>query len=166
MARRLTFQVKKTANKGKVRPNECAKGGRDMNGRILRRVMMWAALAVACTFVFSIGASAAPAADAKKFDEYRAAIKKAHGIDIKNFKQRLKGGRADAKQITDFDLDQLIMGIKVEQEHTTDKYTALEITIDHLAEYPDYYTRLHEMEETAEQEAAEEARKKEAEKKK
>ena len=42
------------------------------------------------------------------------------------------------------------MGIKVEQEHTTDKYTALEITMDHLQEYPDYYTRLHEMEETAE----------------
>jgi len=137
-----------------------------MNSRILRRVMLSAALAVACTFVFSIGASAAPAADSKKFDEYRAAIKKAHGIDIKNFKQRLKGGRADGKKVTDFDLDQLIMGIKVEQEHTTDKYTALEITIDHLAEYPDYYTRLHEMEETAEQEAAEEARKKEAEKKK
>lgn len=137
-----------------------------MNSRILRRAILSVALVVAFTFAFSIGASAAPAADQKKFEEYRAAIKKAHGIDIKNFKQRIKGGRADAKQITDFDLEQLIMGIKVEQEHTTDKYTALEITIDHLAEYPDYYTRLHEMEETAEQEAAEEAGKKESEKKK
>jgi hypothetical protein len=137
-----------------------------MNGRISRQVLLTAALVFALS-IFTISvASAAPAADQKKFDEYRAAIKKAHGIDIKNFKQRLKGGRADAKQVTDFDLEQLIMGIKVEQEHTTDKYTALEITIDHLAEYPDYYTRLHEMEETAEQEAAEEARKKEAEKKK
>jgi len=132
-----------------------------MNGRILRRVMLPLALAVACTFVFSIGASAAPAADAKKFEEYRAAIKKAHGIDIRNYRQKLKGGRSDGKQVTDFDLDQLIMGIKVEQEHTTDKYTALEITMDHLDEIPDYYTRLHEMEETAEEEAAEEARKKE-----
>lgn len=131
-----------------------------MNRRILCRLMLSVALIVAFTFVFSIGASAAPAADSKKFDEYRAAIKKAHGIDIKNFKQRIKGGRADAKQITDFDLEQLIMGIKVEKEHATDKYTALEITIDHLAEYPDYYTRLHEMEETADQEAAEEGRKK------
>jgi predicted 3-demethylubiquinone-9 3-methyltransferase (glyoxalase superfamily) len=128
--------------------------------------MLSVALAVACTLVFSIGASAAPAVDAKKFDEYRAAIQKAHGIDIRNYKQKLKGGRADGKQVTDFDLDQLIMGIKVEQEHTTDKYTALEITMDHLEEIPDYYTRLHEMEETAEEEAAEEARKKEAEKKK
>ena len=137
-----------------------------MNKAILRRILPAVVIVAALTFVFAAGASAAPAADQKKFEEYRAAIQKAHGIDIKNFKQRLKGGRADGKKVTDFDLDQLIMGIKVEQEHTTDKYTALEITIDHLQEYPDYYTRLHEMEETAEQEAAEEARKKEAEKKK
>lgn len=137
-----------------------------MRGLISRQVLLAAALVFALSLVVASGASAAPAADQKKFEEYRAAIKKAHGIDIKNFKQKLKGGRADAKQITDFDLDQLIMGIKVEQEHTTDKYLALEITTDHLAEFPDYYTRLHEMEETAEEEAAEEARKKEAEKKK
>ena len=68
-----------------------------MNSRILCRVMLSVALVVAFTFVFSIGASAAPAADQKKFEEYRAAIKKAHGIDIKNYKQKLKGGRADAQ---------------------------------------------------------------------
>jgi hypothetical protein len=105
----------------------------------------------------SIGASARHG-DQKKFGG--AAIKKAHDIDIKNYKQKLKGGRADSNRVTDFDLDQLIMGIKVEREHTTDKYTALEITMDHLQEYPDYYTRLHEMEETADQEAVEEGRKK------
>jgi hypothetical protein len=132
-----------------------------MKKAILRRILPAVVIVAALTFVFAAGASAAPAADTKKFEEYRAAIKKAHGIDIKNYKQKLKGGRADGKQVTDFDLDQLIMGIKVEQEHTTDKYTALEITTDHLQEFPDYYTRLHEMEETAEEEAAEEARKKE-----
>jgi len=132
-----------------------------MNKAILRRILPAVVIVAALTFVFAAGASAAPAADTKKFEEYRAAIMKAHGIDIRNYKQKLKGGRADGKQVTDFDLDQLIMGIKVEQEHTTDKYTALEITTDHLEEIPDYYTRLHEMEETAEQEAAEEARKKE-----
>ena len=137
-----------------------------MRRLISRQVLLAAALVFALSLVVASGASAAPSADQKKFEEYRAAIKKAHGIDIKNFKQKLKGGRADAKQITDFDLDQLIMGIKVEQEHTTDKYTAIEISMDHLQEFPDYYTRLHEMEETAEQEAAEEARKKEVEKKK
>ena len=132
-----------------------------MNKAILRRILPAVVIVAALTFIFAAGASAAPAADTKKFEEYRAAIMKAHGIDIRNYKQKLKGGRADGKQVTDFDLDQLIMGIKVEQEHTTDKYTALEITTDHLEEIPDYYTRLHEMEETAEQEAAEEARKKE-----
>jgi len=137
-----------------------------MTRRISQQVLLAAALVFAISLAVASVVSASPSADQKKFEEYRAAIKKAHGIDIKNFKQKLKGGRADAKQITDFDLDQLIMGIKVEQEHTTNKYLALEITTDHLAEFPDYYTRLHEMEETAEQEAAEEARKKEAEKKK
>jgi hypothetical protein len=151
------------AKKVKLLPDEHKKGGQDMNSRSLRRVMLAAALVVACTFAFSVGASAAPAADTKKFEEYRAAIKKAHGIDIKNFKQKLKGGRADAHRVTDFDLDQLIMGIKVEQEHTTDKYTALEISMDHLEEIPDYYTRLEAMEERAE---AEWKAKKEAEKRK
>lgn len=128
-------------------------------GRILPGMVFAAVLIV----VFAAGASAAPAEDQKKFGEYRAAIQKAHGIDIRNFKQKLKGGRADAHRVTDFDLDQLIMGIKVEQEHTTDKYTALEITMDHLEEIPDYYTRLEEMEEKAE---AEWKAKKEAAKKK
>lgn len=105
---------------------------------------------------FSIAASLTPvqaqSADPKKFAEYRKAIKKEHGIDIKNFKGRLKGGKADGKDITKYDLNQLLMGIKVEQEHTTDKMTALEISTDHLEEIPDYYTRLHKMEEDAEKE--------------
>ena len=134
-----------------------------MNRAILRRILPAVVIVAALTFVFAAGASAAPAADQKKFEEYRAAIQKAHGIDIKNFKQKLKGGRADTHRVTDFDLDQLIMGIKVEQEHTTDKYTALEISMDHLEEIPDYYTRLEGMEEKAEAEWKE---KKEAGKKK
>ncbi|MBA4394421.1 MAG: hypothetical protein C0407_12790 [Desulfobacca sp.] len=89
---------------------------------------------------------------AKKFEEYRGALKKAYGIDIKNFKDSMKGGRADGKEITKYDLKQLIMGIKVEQEHTTNKLRALEISIDHLEEFPDYYTRLNKMEEEAEKE--------------
>lgn len=134
-----------------------------MRKKILKRFLPALLLTAVLTLVFAAGASAAPSADQKKFEEYRAAIQKAHGIDIKNFKQKLKGGRADAHRVTDFDLDQLIMGIKVEQEHTTDKYTALEITMDHLEEIPDYYTRLEEMEEKAE---AEWKAKKEAAKKK
>lgn len=88
----------------------------------------------------------------QKFEEYRAAIKKEYGIDIKNFKDGIKGGKADGQKITKYDLNQLLMGIKVEQEHTTDKMKALEISMDHLEEFPDYYTRLLKMEEDAEKE--------------
>jgi len=42
------------------------------------------------------------------------------------------------KQIT----SQLRLGITVELEHTTNHELAMEIALDHLAEYPDYYTRL------------------------
>ncbi|HOP85512.1 MAG TPA: hypothetical protein PLM71_07870 [Syntrophorhabdaceae bacterium] len=90
--------------------------------------------------------------DPTKFEEYRKAIKSAYNIDIKKFKGKLKGGRADGKAITKYDLQQLIMGIKVELEHTKDKMTALEIATDHLEEIPDYYTRLLKMEKEAEEE--------------
>ena len=93
------------------------------------------------------------------YHQYREAIMKAHGIDIAKFKERLKGGKADGRKITKYDLQQLIMGIKVEQEHTRDKLTALEISMDHLEEFPDYYTRLAMMEETAEKEQAEKGKK-------
>jgi hypothetical protein len=82
------------------------------------------------------------------FERYREAIKQQHGIDIAEFKQRIIGGEAD-KQVTDYDLDQVLMGLRIETEHTNDKFMALEITMDHLQEIPDYYTRLKKMEEEA-----------------
>ncbi len=112
-------------------------------------------LGIVCAFALCIAIPASEAQStekAKKLEEYRTAIKKAYGIDIKNFKGKLRGGRADGKDITDFDLQELLMGIKVEQEHTTDKMTALEISTDHLEEIPDYYTRLEKMEKEAEEE--------------
>lgn len=48
-----------------------------------------------------------------------------------------------------YDPKQLEMGIKVEMEHTNNKEVALCIALDHLVEFPDYYTRLEEMEEEA-----------------
>lgn len=87
-----------------------------------------------------------------KLETYRTAIKKDYGIDIKEFKDQLKGGKADGKDITKYDLKEILMGIKIEQEHTNNKMIALEITMDHLEEIPDYYTRLIEMEEEAEEE--------------
>jgi len=44
------------------------------------------------------------------------------------------------------DLEELHKGIKVEYEHTNDISLAMKIATDHLAEIPDYYTRLAEME--------------------
>jgi len=85
-----------------------------------------------------------------KFETYRKAILEEHGIDIRKYRELLKGGRADGMSITRYELKELLMGIKVEREHTTDKYMALEIATDHLEEFPDYYTRLEEMEEKAE----------------
>ena len=86
------------------------------------------------------------------FEQYREAIQKEYGIDIKNFSETLKGGRADNKDITKYNLIQLMMGIKVELEHTTNKMIALEITMDHLEEFPYYYTRLEKMEKEMEME--------------
>jgi len=45
-----------------------------------------------------------------------------------------------------YDPKELAMGIKVEMEHTTNPIIAERIAKDHLAEVPDYYTRLKKME--------------------
>lgn len=90
---------------------------------------------------------------ANKYETYRTAIKKEYGIDIRNYKEKLKGGRADGREITVYDLHQLLLGIKVEMEHASDRMTALEIGTDHLEELPDYYTRLNKMEQEARSEA-------------
>jgi hypothetical protein len=46
----------------------------------------------------------------------------------------------------DADPEELSMGEKVEREHTDDPKLARKIALDHLAEIPDYYTRLKKME--------------------
>jgi len=108
---------------------------------------------MAAFFIFISSSQASAAAPDGNFEKYRQAIKKEFGIDIKNFKDSMKGGRADGKPITKYPLNELLMGIKVEQEHTTDKMRALEIATDHLEEFADYYTRLMKMEEEAEEAA-------------
>jgi hypothetical protein len=39
-------------------------------------------------------------------------------------------------------MDQVLAGIKIESEHTSDEDTAREIALDHLSEDPDYYIKL------------------------
>ena len=61
----------------------------------------------------------------------------------------IAGGKADGKSPEKFDQEQIKMGLKVEMEHTDDPMVAIEITMDHLTEFPDYYTRLDKMEKQA-----------------
>ena len=60
-------------------------------------------------------------------------------------------GRANEDGFTEKDADpkELEMGIKVEMEHTTNTTMSKRIALDHLAEIPDYYTRLIKMEKDA-----------------
>ncbi len=88
-------------------------------------------------------------ADKSQFESYRKAISQKYGIDLNNFEQQITGGEADEHPITKYNLEQILLGIEVEMEHTDNKYKALEITTDHLEEIPDYYTRLLKMEEEA-----------------
>jgi hypothetical protein len=80
-----------------------------------------------------------------KSEEYRKAIKDAHQIDIKNFKDKIPGGHADGKPVINYDLKQLLLGINFERDHTKDNMLALELAMDHLERIPDYYTRLERM---------------------
>lgn len=47
------------------------------------------------------------------------------------------------------DRQQLVLGMKIEMEHTDRKDVAQRIALDHLTEIPDYYTRLLKMEREA-----------------
>jgi GNAT superfamily N-acetyltransferase len=71
----------------------------------------------------------------------------------------IEGGNADNLTIGDISkkhnvgitdiLEQLKKGTEIEMEHTNDLGLAEEIAMDHLEEFPDYYTRLEEMEREA-----------------
>lgn len=62
------------------------------------------------------------------------------------YKEHLVGGVGDGRNPDEFDQEQLYMGVLVEIEHTDNPMIAMEIAIDHLTELPDYYIRLHAME--------------------
>jgi len=51
--------------------------------------------------------------------------------------------------VDDADPEELKVGIKIEMEHTSNPKFAERIALDHLAEIPDYYTRLVAMEKQA-----------------
>jgi len=82
---------------------------------------------------------------------------------------KIKGGKADKLSIEDIakkhDVSvksikaQIEIGKKIELEHVDDEDLAEEISMDHLDEIPDYYTRLKEMEKEAKKELSLEAKK-------
>ena len=54
----------------------------------------------------------------------------------------IPGGRAHGMAPADFPNKKLLArGVKVEREHTPDNTKALEITMDHTKEFPDYYSK-------------------------
>ena len=65
------------------------------------------------------------------------------------YEQDVPEGVGKHKDVPDdkYDAKELAMGIDVEKEHTDNPAIAKEIAKDHLAEIPDYYTRLKKMEE-------------------
>ena len=63
-----------------------------------------------------------------------------------NWKDKLKGGKADKRSPSDFNRKQLEAGRKHEIEHTNDSHKALEIAMDHLEEDPMYYEKLKKIE--------------------
>lgn len=81
---------------------------------------------------------------------------------------KLIGGKADNLTLQDIANkfktpiskieDQIKKGLNVEMEHTNDKEKALEIVMDHLTEFPDYYDRLNKMEKKADKELNENTR--------
>ena len=72
---------------------------------------------------------------------------------------KIRGGKAD--RVTPKDIakkfnvsivkvnNELEKGTKIELEHTDNESLAHEIALDHLTEFPDYYTRLTTMEKKA-----------------
>jgi len=70
----------------------------------------------------------------------------------------LHGGKGDNKSPTEFDPDQVLMGLKVEMgEHTDDPMVAMEIVLDHLSEDESYYTTKDNPECSAQANAADDA---------
>lgn len=58
----------------------------------------------------------------------------------------LRGGKSQGLDPNSVDPEQLKMGIEIESEHSSDPTTCKKIALDHLAENPQYYTALQQME--------------------
>lgn len=77
----------------------------------------------------------------RSFRDYANGIKKSQ-LEKEEMTNKLKGGKADGKKISDFDPKALKEGAEHEKEHTKDKDVAKEIAADHLSESKSYYKKL------------------------
>jgi len=79
------------------------------------------------------------------------------GLDPHKFEEKVYSlltsfwskGRYNEKGSPSVNISELEKGIKIEMEHTDNEMVAKRIALDHLAEIPDYYTRLIKMEKEA-----------------
>jgi hypothetical protein len=69
----------------------------------------------------------------------------------------IPGGDGEEKSASEFDPEQILMGMRVEMEHSDDPMYALEIAIDHLTEDPEYYTSEETPEDSAQANAVADA---------
>lgn len=65
---------------------------------------------------------------------------------VKYHSEKIEGGKSDYRPDSDFDPEELKIGIEIELEHTNDREIAKEIAKDHLEEHPKYYSALVKME--------------------
>lgn len=63
-------------------------------------------------------------------------------IDNNQTSNSMEGGLGDNKKVDGFNFNEVLKGIQIEKEHTDKISQALEITIDHLSEFKDYYTNI------------------------
>lgn len=89
--------------------------------------------------------------DLRTFEQATERLDKieAHLSEVAESKDAPEVGKHRGVKNGRFDKAELNMGVQVELEHTKDYATAKEIAKDHLAEIPDYYTRLLKMEREA-----------------
>ena len=85
--------------------------------------------------------------DAPNLDKNGEPIPKV--AETKGIHDWLPGGLGDGVSPDDVPADQLVKGIKVEMEHTSDPNIARELAVDHLTEDPKYYDKLEVMEKKA-----------------
>lgn len=84
---------------------------------------------------------------AKLANQYNTSVDGMNGIIYSLLHSFLaKFGKHNTVPDDKFDADELKKGIEVEHEHTDDSNISQLIAKDHLAELPDYYTRLEKME--------------------